>query len=119
MTYKSKAGRPGVRPALLQRVRPSRPARLCRLAASLLHLGARLGARADARVRLGLLGRLGGVLALGLAAGFGLGVCRGARALLDRRAVRDGFERRFTVERMANDYLTVYDGLLQSQAPAA
>ncbi|MGE0702648.1 MAG: glycosyltransferase family 4 protein [Vicinamibacterales bacterium] len=40
-------------------------------------------------------------------------------AALDRHAVREGFEHRFTAERMASDYVTVYDSLRQSQAPAA
>ena len=35
---------------------------------------------------------------------------------LDRRAVRKRFEERFSAERMARDYLKVYDSLLRTPA---
>jgi glycosyltransferase involved in cell wall biosynthesis len=39
-------------------------------------------------------------------------------ATLDRAKVRATFERRFTVERMASDYLQIYQRLLNAQAPS-
>jgi glycosyltransferase involved in cell wall biosynthesis len=42
-----------------------------------------------------------------------------AAAALDRRRVRERFEQRFTAERMARDYLAVYESLFQMRAPAA
>jgi len=43
----------------------------------------------------------------------------GTAGALDRRAVRRGFERRFTVERMARDYARVYESLTAAEpAPA-
>jgi len=38
---------------------------------------------------------------------------------LDRRRVRQTFERRFSVKRMARDYLAIYEDLRSSEAPAA
>jgi hypothetical protein len=38
---------------------------------------------------------------------------------LDRTKVRESFEKRFTVERMAQDYLAVYRGLLGTRTEAA
>ncbi len=38
---------------------------------------------------------------------------------LDRRSVRDNFEKRFTVERMAQDYLAIYRGLPGTRTDAA
>jgi len=38
-------------------------------------------------------------------------------AALDRRRVRDEFERRFTARRMTNDYVAIYQGLAVARAP--
>jgi hypothetical protein len=38
---------------------------------------------------------------------------------LDRRKVRESFEKRFTVERMAQDYLAIYRGLPGIRTEAA
>lgn len=43
----------------------------------------------------------------------------GQAAAFDRRRIRQVFERRFTAERMARDYLGVYKRLGRTQAPAA
>ncbi len=40
----------------------------------------------------------------------------GQLTLLDRRRVRETFEKRFSAERMAGDYLAVYAGVVAAKA---